>query len=197
MTGKPKHCLDIAGDGPFWFFAYGSLMWDPPFRPAQARPARLFGWHRAFCVKSENYRGTREKPGLSLGLDRGGSCAGVALLIDEEIRETAIREIEAREMNDDPIYICRRVPIHLPDGPVQGYTLAVNRADRLYSGKLDFEETARRIAAAAGRRGPNIDYLANTLAHLDEIGIPEGALHALLRRVRAIQGTLAKPPKSD
>lgn len=196
MTGKRKHCLDIAGDGPFWFFAYGSLMWDPPFRAAETRPARLFGWHRAFCVNSENYRGTRETPGLSLGLDRGGSCAGVALLIDAATRETAIREIEAREMNDDPIYICRRVTIHLPDRPVAGYTLAVNRADRLYSGKLPFEETAQRIAIAAGRRGPNIDYLANTLAHLDEMGIAEGTLHALHRRVKAIQGTLAKAPKS-
>ncbi len=188
MTGHAPHRLDITDPGPFWFFAYGSLMWDPPFAAAAAKPARIHGWHRSFCVRSENYRGTREKPGLSLGLDYGGSCAGVALLIDETIRETAIREIEERELNSDPIYLCRRVRIHMEDGAVEGYTLAVNRADRLYSGKLSLEETAQRIAACAGRRGPNIDYLANTVAHLDEMGISEGALHALLRRTREIQG---------
>jgi cation transport protein ChaC len=196
MTGRTKHCLDIAEPGPFWFFAYGSLMWDPPFAPAEAVPARIYGWHRSFCVSSENYRGTRERPGLSLGLDYGGSCMGVALRIDEAGRETAIREIEAREMADDPIYICRHIRIHLADRAVAGYTLAVNRADRLYSGKLPLEEAAGRIAGCAGRRGPNIDYLANTVAHLDDIGISEGALHALLRRTREIQA-MAKRGGSD
>ena len=195
MIARTKHRLDIAEPGPFWFFAYGSLMWDPPFVPAEAHPARLYGWHRSFCVRSENYRGTKDQPGLSLGLDYGGSCMGVALRIDAAGRETAIREIEAREMADDPIYICRRVTIHLADRAVAGYTLAVNRADRLYSGKLPLEDAARLIAAASGKRGPNIDYLANTVAHLDEIGISEGALHALLRRTREIQGVAKRPGK--
>jgi cation transport regulator ChaC len=63
--------LNIAEPGGFWFFAYGSLMWDPPFPPADSQPARIYGYHRSFCVSSENYRGTPEKPGLSLGLDQG------------------------------------------------------------------------------------------------------------------------------
>ena len=68
----------------------------------------------------------------------------------------------------------------------------VNREDRIYAGKLSFEETARQIAACAGARGPNIDYLANTVAHLDEMGIAEGHLHALLRRARTLQRNMAK-----
>mgnify|MGYP003626660728 FL=1 len=185
MTGLNR--LNIEQPGGFWFFAYGSLMWDPPFDPADTRPARLYGYHRSFCVNSETYRGTPENPGLSLGLDRGGSCTGIALYIDEASRETAIREIEAREMNDDPIYICRPVRLALPDRSVQGYTLVVNRKDRIFAGRLDFDETARRIATCAGQRGPNIDYLANTVARLDAMDISEGHLHHLLRRARRLR----------
>ena len=196
MTAPPN-CLEIAEPGPFWFFAYGSLMWDPPFAPDETRPARLFGYHRAFCVLSENYRGTPEKPGLTLGLDRGGSCAGLALRIGATERDRAIREIEAREMDRDPIYICRPVRLRLPNRDVNGYTLVVNREDRIYAGKLSFEDTAQRIAASSGKRGPNIDYLANTVAHLDEMGIAEGHLHALLRRAAQIQGIVANGRQND
>lgn len=187
--GQPnKRRLEIEAPGGFWFFAYGSLMWDTPFVPVESAAARLYGWHRSFCVSSENYRGTPERPGLSLGLDRGGSCAGIALRIDAAGRDEAIREIEARELSHDPIYVCRPVPIHLSDRRVAGYALVVDRQERVFAGTLPFEEQARRIAVCEGKRGPNIDYLANTVAHLDEIGIAEGHLHALLRRARAIRG---------
>jgi cation transport protein ChaC len=180
--------LNIAEPGGFWFFAYGSLMWDPPFPPADSQPARIYGYHRSFCVSSENYRGTPEKPGLSLGLDRGGSCTGVALYINDASREHAIHEIEAREMIYDPIYICRPVRLQLPNETVQGYALVVNREERIFAGRLDFEETARRIASSAGKRGPNIDYLANTVARLDDMNISEGHLHHLLRRATQLRG---------
>lgn len=180
--------LNITKPGGFWFFAYGSLMWDPPFTPADTQAARLFGYHRSFCVNSETYRGTPENPGLSLGLDRGGSCTGVALYIDDTSRDLAIREIEAREMADDPIYICRPVRLTLQTETVGGYALVVNREDRIFAGRLDFEETARRIATSVGKRGPNIDYLANTVAQLDTMEIAEGQLHRLLRRATHIRG---------
>lgn len=181
--------LNITKPGGFWFYAYGSLMWDPPFEPTDTQPARLYGYHRSFCVNSENYRGTPESPGLSLGLDRGGSCTGVALYIDDASRDHAIREIEAREMNHDPIYICRPVRLTLATETVTGYALVVDRKERIFAGRLDFEETARRIATCAGKRGPNIDYLANTVARLDAMEIAEGHLHRLLRRATQLRGT--------
>lgn len=180
--------LNITDPGGFWFFAYGSLMWDPPFTPADSQPARLYGYHRSFCVNSETYRGTPENPGLSLGLDRGGSCTGVALYIDDASRDLAIRKIEAREMADDPIYICRPVRLTLQTKTVRGYALVVNREDRIFAGRLAFEETARRIATSTGKRGPNIDYLANTVARLDTMDIAEGQLHRLLRRAAQLRG---------
>jgi cation transport protein ChaC len=64
----------------------------------------------------------------------------------------------------------------------------VNREERIFAGRLDFEETARRIASSAGKRGPNIDYLANTVARLDDMNISEGHLHHLLRRATQLRG---------
>src|SRR3546814_18016785 len=68
------------GEG-FWVFGYGSLMWHPGFPHVEVRPARLRGLHRSFCVYSHRYRGTPEAPGLVLGLDRGGSCHGMAFRV--------------------------------------------------------------------------------------------------------------------
>ena len=64
---------------PRWVFGYGSLMWHPGLDTPETRPARLQGWHRAFCLGwDRRFRGTPEKPGLMLAIDRGGSCKGIA-----------------------------------------------------------------------------------------------------------------------
>ena len=65
-----------------WVFAYGSLIWNPLFPVAEQRIARIYGYHRAFCLWSRVGRGTRDNPGLVLGLDDGGTCTGLVLRID-------------------------------------------------------------------------------------------------------------------
>ncbi len=180
MSGERRRRLGIREPGGFWFFAYGSLMWNPPFEPAEIRPARIHGWHRAFCVSSETYRGTPERPGLTLGLRPGGSCAGLALRIPARGRARAVRAIERREMEDDPIYVCRRLALHMEDRRVIGYTLVADRGNRLFVGALTPEETARRIAASSGRRGSNAAYLSETVARLESAGVAPRRLRALL-----------------
>ncbi len=174
--------IHIGEPGDVWFFAYGSLMWDPGFAPAEVRPALLFGYHRAFCVRSVMYRGTPEAPGLALGLDRGGSCRGRALRIAAAERDTVLDYLDEREMPEE-IYACRPVSLRIGGRPVTGHTLVVNRRNELYAGHLAHHDMVEQIAAGRGKRGTNRDYLVNTVRHLDELGIRDGPMHRLLADV--------------
>src|SRR5579871_5271884 len=83
--------------GELWVFAYDSLMWRPGFAYSIRRKARLNGWRRRLCIYSHVYRGTPDRPGLVLGLDRGGSCPGVAFRIRQDRIDETIAYLRARE----------------------------------------------------------------------------------------------------
>lgn len=83
--------------GSLWVFAYGSLLWKPAFEFTEERPAVAPGWHRAFRLKLNRWRGTPDRPGLMLVLDLGGRCRGmVQRLPDRNIRDTLIALLRAR-----------------------------------------------------------------------------------------------------
>ncbi|NKB19386.1 MAG: gamma-glutamylcyclotransferase [Alphaproteobacteria bacterium] len=168
--------------GDVWFFAYGSLMWNPGFQPSETCEARLDDWHRRFCVSSIIYRGTPEKPGLSLGLERGGECRGLALRIAEPDREQVFAYLAEREMPEE-IYSCVPVSIEIEGQVVLAYTLIVNPDHALYVGEMPIAEMALRIAKGHGKRGPNRDYLASTVEHLESLGIRDEGLAHLLSHV--------------
>lgn len=163
-----------------WIFGYGSLMWRPGFDHLGISDAQLFGFHRAFCVKSVVHRGTRENPGLVLGLDNGGSCRGKAILCPSNIREPVVDYLYRREMVTS-VYVPRMVTIKLVSTGemVQALTFTANKKHEQYITGLSIEEAALRIAGASGRGGPNVDYLSSTIEHLDEFGIKDGPLHAI------------------
>ena len=184
MTKQPRQIVFVE-DGDVWFFAYGSLMWDQPFPHHDVKTATLRGYHRSFCVRSESFRGTPARPGLVLGLDRGETCTGRAIRIGADDRDHVARYLETREL-DEGVYFCRPVPVTIPDGRIKAYAFVVDRAHPNYVGKLSIVDRARRIAVSAGVRGANRDYLENTLAHLDDLGIIDGSLHTLMRRVEAL-----------
>src|ERR1700710_3303101 len=83
--------------GDLWVFGYGSLMWRPDFEFIEKVPARLVGEHRALCVYSFVHRGTPEKPGLVLGLDRGGACRGIAFRVAQNNRAATVGYLRERE----------------------------------------------------------------------------------------------------
>ncbi len=168
-----------------WVFAYGSLMWNPGFPFLESRPALVTGYHRRFCVSSQRYRGTPERPGLVLGLDRGGSCRGIAFRVAPDHAPATLDYLWEREMINR-VYRPKLLPVRLRDGgapdgdrTVTACTFVVDRRHGQYCGCLDEAAMARRIAGCCGERGPNVEYLANTVAHLEELGIRDERLFRL------------------
>jgi len=170
----------------FWVFGYGSLMWKPGFAYLECRPAHVRGVKRAFCVWSHRYRGTPEKPGLVLGLARrDGECAGRVFRVDDQDRAQVIEYLWEREMVTG-VYEPEILEAVTPSGPVQAHAFVVDGSHRQFAGALGDDDRARLIAAAEGAMGPNRDYLFNTVAHLQEIGLSDPDLAALADRVRAL-----------
>jgi cation transport protein ChaC len=174
------------GAEPVWLFAYGSLMWNPEFDYAEVRPAFLRGYHRRFCLYSRDYRGTPERPGLVLGLDRGGSCHGIAYRLPPEGLGPAFDRIWAREMTGR-VYEMRRVAVCTAGGTVTAHACVVRRASPDYAGRLSVDRMAELLAVAVGGRGTGRAYLANTVRHLEALGIRDRLLHRIEARVAALE----------
>ena len=179
-----------------WIFAYGSLMWDSEFPRAEAEPALLHGYHRCFCLYSYDYRGTRARPGLTLGLDRGGACRGIVFRLPPKDLAETIDRLWSREMTAPRVYDMRLLPVRTGSGTRRAFAFTVRRDHPDYAGRLPLDETARIIAGAAGRRGRCRDYLAGTLRHLDELGLADPPLRRLDERVAGL-GALCTPVPSS
>ena len=55
--------------------------------------------------------------------------------------------------------------------------------DHVWAGDM-----SRHLATARGRMGSSMEYLENTVAHLDALGIGDGPMHDILKRARAYDG---------
>ncbi len=117
-----------------------------------------------------------------LGLDRGGSCRGMAFCVTQENSEAVLDYLHDREMMTR-VYHPRLVRLFTAYGPVQGLAFVVDRRHQQYTGRLSLKETATLIADAAGNRGPCAEYLGNTVQHLEQLSIDPGQLRPLLRLV--------------
>ncbi len=180
-------------DAPLWVFGYGSLIWHPGFAVAEQETARLEGWHRSFCMDSIHYRGTETAPGLVLALDArpGACCHGVAFRVTPGQEAEALAALRARELVSSA-YRETRLPVALAGGRrVEALTFVIDPGHRQYRGGLSLEAQAAVIARAVGERGPNCDYLFNTVAHLAALGIADPELDQLAARVRAL-GAIAQ-----
>jgi cation transport protein ChaC len=172
------------GADDLWVFAYGSLMWRPEFAFAESRIGTVRGFHRRFCLLQRRFRGTPERPGFVLALDRGGSCRGVAFrLAGTNLRET-LMPVWRREMRGRG-YVARWLPVATEAGTVSALTFLVNRASDRYSGRLTEAEIADRIAVACGHLGPSAEYLFRTVEACEALGIRDRHLWNLQALVAA------------
>jgi cation transport protein ChaC len=169
--------------GDFWVFGYGSLMWRPGFAHIETRRARLHGFRRSLCVWSHVYRGTPERRGLVLGLDRGGSCVGLAFRVPIELRQEVLTYLRDRELVTS-VYLERMLPVRLANGEtVVAVTYVVDRSHEQYAGALEEAAAARIVSGAVGQAGPNEEYVLNTIAHLKALGIRDHWLEEVGRLV--------------
>jgi len=167
--------------GDLWVFGYGSLIWRPGFEFIEQVPARLIGEHRALCVYSFDHRGTPEKPGLVLGLDRGGACRGVAFRVAAKRRESTIDYLRSREQTT---HVYREVmrSVWLDNearGRVSALTYVVDRGHVQYAGRLPISEQFRIVRQGHGRSGNNRDYVLSTVRAIEARGFRDTQLHQL------------------
>jgi len=175
--------------GDLWVFGYGSLLWNPGFPVAETRVARLHGWRRSFCMSSIHHRGTPETPGLVLALDHhpGADCHGIAFRVADGHADATLAYLRERELVS-AAYLETRQDLDLGDGTrlPDVLTYVIDPTHAQYC-TLALEDQAWIIARAVGGRGPNDEYLANTAAHLHELGLPDPDLDWLVARVRQIK----------
>lgn len=187
MTG-PNEASDL------WVFGYGSLIWRPGFPFAESASARLYGYHRSLCVFSHVHRGTPERPGLVLGLDRGGLCRGMAFRVLASDAQETVTYLRAREQATS-VYLEREMPVRLDDGRrVTALVYVADRKHLQYAGKLAPEELLRLVLQGRGQSGENPDYVLQTYEHLRKMGVYDPVLTALARQL--VPGLGTSHPKS-
>ncbi len=170
----------------FWVFGYGSLMWNPGFSHIERAPARIYGLHRCLCMISTIYRGTPENPGLVLGLDRGGSAVGIAFKVAKKNVNHVLEYLEDREQITKA-YCPHFTNAKLEDGrSVNVYTFIARHEHEQYAGPMSRQKCAGMVAKGVGDRGSSLEYLANTVEHLDQLGIKDTELHRILNLAKKI-----------
>lgn len=185
MRRRPADAKDV------WVFGYGSLMWNPAMLLAEMRPARIYGYHRSYCLKSSFGRGTPDYPGMMLGLKPGGSVLGMALRLSPENMEEEMEIVWKREMSSGA-YKALWLKTWLEEGPVWSLSFVINPEHPRYICDMSEEEMAERIATAAGRNGTCREYLENTVRWLNDMGQKNSPMHRMLRLVQQRDHSTAK-----
>jgi len=173
--------------GDLWVFGYGSLMWSPGFAYAERSVGLLRGYHRALCILSTRHRGTHRRPGLVMGLCRGGSCWGIAFRVPAARVPAALAKLWNREM-PRRVYRARLVPVRVSRGrKVRALAFVADPAHPQFRRELDLASRAQLVAQGVGERGPCTDYIRSTLGHMAELGVPDPHLARVLATAEAMR----------
>ena len=163
-----------------WVFGYGSLMWRPGFEYEERVQATLNGYHRALCILSVHHRGSVERPGLVLGLDKGGSCRGIAFRVATDKVETTLQYLREREQVTS-VYLETHHRLRLADGRlVEGTAFTADRNHSQFARKLSHDDLVDRVRHGVGVSGNNPDYVRATVAELQKIGIKDRTLARII-----------------
>ena len=170
-----------------WVFGYGSLMWSPGFRYTEKSVGLLRGYHRALCILSTRYRGTARRPGLVMGLCRGGSCWGIAFRIPAARVRGVLAALWRREMIRK-VYEPRLVPVRIRRGfRVRALTFVAETEHPQFVRELDLHGRAQLVAQGVGQRGPCTEYIRRTLEHMYALGVTDPHLARVLETAEAIR----------
>lgn len=179
--------LRLAPRGDLWIFGYGSLMWSPGFRCSEKSAAKVHGYHRSLCVYSHRYRGTKTRPGLVMGLCRGGSCWGMAFRVAAHQAPRVLANLWHREMRNR-VYQARFVRARIHGGRcIRALAFVADPSHRQFAGDLTLRRTAELVLQGRGERGRNVDYLSSTIAHMHELGLRDPHLDRILLAVLSLQ----------
>lgn len=167
-----------------YIFAYGSLLWNPTVDYEEECLAKIYGFHRSFCMKTKLGRGSFKKPGLMLGLDRGGSCRGSALKLK---KSEAIKNIDIlfrREMVTGA-YKPKLLKTILEDGrKVMSLAFTVDKKHKNYFQNKAIRTKATMISNAHGFLGTCEEYFSNTLQSLSELNIVDSEMIAISKHLK-------------
>jgi cation transport protein ChaC len=191
-----RNILKDRPSGDVWIFAYGSLIWNPACDTADPRVGTARGWHRAFRLRITRWRGTKEQPGLMMGLDRGGQCTGILYRLPAETVEEGLHKLLRREMTrKPPTNAPRWLSVEAEARTTVAIGFVMNQKGFAYAGSRSHEETADILAKACGHWGSGAEYLHNTIVKLSEHGIHDRNLWRLqelvAERIEALHGSTA------
>ena len=168
-----------------YVFAYGSLMWNPGFDHDAKHRATLRGWSRELCIYSWHWRGTRDQPGLVMGLAPGGACCGMIVDACRTRESDIIDYLDGRELVTD-VYERRRLPVELASGQIiQAWCYVARKNHPQFAAGLSQERMVEIIMNGHGVGGANTDYVLTTVDHLLEMGVDEPFLARVTEKIRA------------
>lgn len=165
-----------------WIFAYGSLMWRPGFDYEQKIHAKLTGFHRRLSVYSNHYRGTPERPGLVFGLDKGGSCEGLAYKVSDENWQATLHYVRERELITE-IYHEVVLPVEAAGQFIEAVTYIVDHNHSQFAAVKSAADTLAMVRQGHGSSGSCVEYVVNTVQHLRDMKVHDAELEELAREL--------------
>ncbi|MCP3710475.1 gamma-glutamylcyclotransferase [Paraburkholderia sp. CNPSo 3274] len=177
-----------AGDE-VWVFGYGSLMWNPLSRFDQRASATLHGWRRSFCIRLFGGRGTPQRPGRMLALERGGDTQGVVLRLNAATLDEELHILWTREMLTGA-YTPAWTTVTLATGEKRhALAFVANTCPRQYEADSSPATVARQIAQAHGPLGSNAEYVFQLRQALADCALTDAYIEEIAQALERFETT--------